>query len=73
MFGINISALITTEIQNSRTLHLLVMRHFVIKLTMQGMSNMKADTNIFDKYWRLTDKAMISSLVVGGDINCKYL
>ena len=70
MFGINISALITTEIQNSRTLHLLVLRDFVIKLTMQGMSNMKADTNIFDKYWRLTDKAMISSLVVGGDIYC---
>jgi hypothetical protein len=49
--------------------HLLVLKEFVNKLAMHEVSNMKVYTNIFDKQWRLTEKAEFSSLVVGRDTN----
>jgi hypothetical protein len=69
MFRINMKDLIRIEMQNNRTVHLLVLKVCIHKLTMQGMSNMTADTNIFDKYWRLNDEAKFSTLVFGRDIN----
>ena len=48
---------------------LLGLKEFLNDLTMHGMSNMTVDTNIFDKEWRITDKARIYILVVGRVIN----
>jgi hypothetical protein len=61
--------LIRFEIQNNRTVHFLVMKEFFNKLIMHTMSNMPVDTNIFRTNLLLTDKAIISSVVVGRDIN----
>jgi len=41
--------LIRIELQNSKTVHLLVVKEFVTKFKMHGMSNMTVDTNILDK------------------------
>jgi hypothetical protein len=49
--------------------HLLVMIKFVNIFKMHVMSDITADTNILDKLWWLTDKAIISSFVVGHGIN----
>jgi hypothetical protein len=40
--------LIRTELQNSRTVHLLVLKKFVNIFERHGMSNITVDTNIFD-------------------------
>ena len=49
MSWLNMKFLIRIELQNSRIVHLLVPKVFVNKLTMQGMSNITVDMDIFDK------------------------
>jgi hypothetical protein len=49
LFRFNMQEPIRTEIQNSRTAHLLGMKEFLNKLTVHGMSNMAVETSIFDK------------------------
>ena len=69
MFRLNMYLLIRFAIQNSRTVHLLGLKEFVNKFKMHLMNNITIDTNIFDKKWWLTDKAITSSFVIGRDIN----
>jgi hypothetical protein len=57
------------EIQNSRTVHFLLLKEFVNKLTMHGIGTKTLDMNTFHNQWCWTDKAKFSSLVVGRDIN----
>jgi hypothetical protein len=49
LFRRNMYDLIMTELQNSKTVHLLVVKEFVTKFKMHGMDNMTVETNIFDK------------------------
>jgi hypothetical protein len=49
VFRLKMYVPIRTEVQNGRTVHLLVLKEFVNNLTMHRMSNMTVDTNIFDK------------------------
>jgi len=49
VFRLNMKDLIRIEMQNIRTVHLLVLKVYIHKLTIHGMSNMTVDTNIFDK------------------------
>jgi len=69
VFRLNMKDLIRIEMQNIRTVHLLVLKVYIHKLPIQGMGNMTVDTNIFDKQWRLNDETRFSSLVVGRDVN----
>jgi len=69
LFRRNMYDLIRIELQNSKTVHLLVVKEFVTKFKMHGMGNMTVDKNIFDKLWRLTDKSKFSSFVVGRHTN----
>jgi hypothetical protein len=47
VFRLNMCVPIRIEVQNSRTVRLLVLKWFVNKLTMHRMSNMTVDTNTF--------------------------
>jgi hypothetical protein len=49
MLRVNMKYLIIIEIQNSRTVQLLVLKEYVNKLTMHAVSNKIVDTNLFDK------------------------
>ena len=57
VFRLNMKDLIRIEMQNIRTVYLLVLKVYIHKLTIHGMSNMTVDTNIFDKQWRLNEEA----------------
>jgi hypothetical protein len=49
--------------------HLLVIKEFVNIFERHGVSNIRVDMNIFDKYRRLTDKVKFSCWVNERDIN----
>ena len=49
MFRFHMQKIINIEIQNNRTVHLLVLKVFVNILTMHGTSNITVDTDILDK------------------------
>jgi len=49
VFRLNMKNVIRIEMQNIRTVYLLVLKGYIHKLTIHGMSNMTVDTNIFDK------------------------
>jgi hypothetical protein len=49
MFRLNMLVPIRIEIQNSRSVHLLVLKEFVNKLALQRMSNMTIDKNVLYK------------------------
>jgi hypothetical protein len=52
--------------------HFLIMQEFVNKPIMQRMSNMTVDTNIFDIWWRLIEKARFFSLVLDVILTTDY-
>jgi hypothetical protein len=52
--------------------HSLIMQEFVNKLILKRMSDMTVDTNIFDMWWRLIEKARFFSLVLDVILTTDY-